>query len=436
MPVENHSACEEENDCVDRSTEKANIRKEKEIGARDDSENTIKNDQDILVKATSELDSVKTEPENDWKKFTVLCIVTFLYYLPMVMVTYIRNEWIQNSIKESYFPNTEFSNNVSSCKSNHSSEEYKMYTKVQQESAHWIMYISIGVHATSFFANLILPCYTDTYGRKFLIILTLSGFLLEVGVTTAVIYTKQSFVYVVVVNAVEGLTGAALGFLSVTFSYIADIIKEAKKRVLSVVILEAVLLFTIMISGLVSGLFVDNCGYFVAALTCTGIQVFTLGFAIFMIKESLKPELRRKPISIFAALKRPLEFYTSSTFRGKRLQYTLLVLAFAFATMSSLKRGSMETLYLLGMPFCWTPTWVGYFSFARHAIQAIIGLGSIKLLEKFISYEMMAIISVVSCFASYIVEALATSEVLMFMGESNSLNGLQYFRKLPNSRGV
>ena len=377
----------------------------------------MKSDKEILVRQDSENEGGDAEPDNDWRKFIVLCIVTLLYYQPMVMLSYIQNEWIQKSIKDDYFPNADLSSNVSSCKSNHSSVEYQMYTRVQQESAHWIMYISIALHSTSLFANLVIPCYTDTYGRKFLLILTLSGFLLRVGTTTAVIYSKQSYIYIVAVNAVEGLSGAGIGFLCVSFAYIADVINNGKKRVLAVVILEAVLLVTVMISGLATGLFVDNCGYFTAALSCTGMAVLSLASAIFFLPESLKKELRRKPLSIHVALKRPFEFYTSSTFRGKRLQFVLLILAFGFATMSSMKRSSIETLYLLGMPFCWSPTWIGYFSFARYAGQAVIGLGSVKLMQKFVSNDTIAIVSVVSCFASYIVEALATSEVMMFMGE-------------------
>ena len=373
-------------------------------------------DQDIL-KRNSVTEQNSKEPDNDWRKLAVLCVISYFYWQTLAMMSFIQNEWIQHTMKEKYLPDSEFTKNISACNNpNHSSVEYQMYTKVQQESAQWNVYINIALHVTAFIANLILPCYTDTYGRRFLFILTVIGYFVKTMVVCIVIYTDQSIVYVVIANGLEGMSGGSFSFLSVSFSYVADTFKDSKKRVYAVVISEAMIMFPVMISGLVSGLFVDNLGYSVPSLVCTGMSLSSVTFAILLLPETLKPELKRRPISIIEALKRPFEFYTSPSFRGKRVQYALMLMAFGFAITSTFNRSSIETLYLLGMPFCWTPTLIGYFSLARNAGQLVIGLGSVKLLQIFLSNEAIGIISSMSCIASLILEALARSELLMYMG--------------------
>ena len=169
-----------------------------------------------------------------------------------------------------------------------------------------------------------------------------------------------------------------------------QIFSDSNKRVLAVVISEATILLPAMISGLSAGLFVDNYGYFMPSLVCTGMILASLTLATLLLPETLKLELKRRPISLVAAIKRPFQFYTSPSFRGKRLQYVLLILAFGFAITSAFNRSAIETLYLLGMPFCWSSTGIGYFSLARNAGQMVIGLGSVHILQKFVANEIIA----------------------------------------------
>ena len=376
-----------------------------------------------LLKRETKGGTLKPGSVKHWKRsrLGILSVVICFYFLPLCISTYLLNEWIQHSLKEQYFKNGDFNGNFSSCEdANHSSNAYKTYTKVQQNSAHWIMYINVASHVTAFISNLILPGYTDTYGRKFSIILSLVGMTVRSGTLCLIIYTNKKFIYIVAAYAVDGLTGSYFALLNVGFSYVADIVKEPKERVLTIVVIASIEVISAMISGLVAGLCVEKFGFSIPALGCTGMVFCGLILVIAFLPESLAQELRTKPVSILASLKRPFEFYTSSTFAGKRLEYVLLLLAFAFAELGSTNRSPMETVYLLGMPFCWTPKKIGYFSLARHFGQVVIGLGSVKLFQKCMSNELIAITSTVSCIAGYIVEGLATSELAIYMGEYHS----------------
>ena len=357
-------------------------------------------------------------------RFIIICLLCFLYFQPIAMLSYLVNEWIQHTLKLKYFLNKDFSGNFSSCNNQNHSSDYETYTKVQKDSAHWVMYNSIAQQTIAFFSNLFIASYTDTYGRKFLFILTTLFLVIRTATLSVVIYMNANFLYIVGVYGLEGLSGSNFAFLNVSFSYVADVIKDTKSRVLAVVGVEAILLINVMISGLISGVFVENYGFLIPMLVCTGMAFGSLLMTIFILPETLRPEVRVKPPSIAASLKRPFEFYTSSSFSGKRLEYVLLLLAFCFAELGCQNRSSIETVYLLGMPFCWAPTLIGYYELARHFGQAVIGLGSVKLFQMCMSNEMVAIISTVFCLASYVVESFAATELAIFMGKNSVLTVL------------
>ena len=60
-------------------------------------------------------------------------------------------------------------------------------------------------------------------------------------------------------------------------------------------------------------------------------------------------------------------------------------------------------------------TRIRYFKLVRNAGQLVIGLGSVKVVQMFVSNEVRGITSSMSCIASFIVEALARSELLVYM---------------------
>ena len=352
-----------------------------------------------------------------WRRFIILAIVEFLYLQTTGLMGYILSEWIQNTVKMEYFPNQTFAENVSSCENqNHSSADYKMYTRVQQESAHWIMYYNIAQRVTAFISNLIWPTYTDSYGRKFLFIMTTAFLTIRTGLLSFIIRTSQSFVYIIVWFGFEGFFGTSFALINVSFLFVADEFEDKNARVLAVVAVEANILMTNMVSGLISGLFVDNLGFFIPTLVCLGMASTSLVVTLLFLPETLKPEGRRKAPNVLSVMRRPLEFYTSSAFAGKRTEYFLLILAFAFGSLGTQNRTTIETVFLLGMPFCWTPTLIGYFELARHFGQAVFGLGSVKLCQKFLSNEWIAINSTVFCILSYVVTGFATSQILIYSG--------------------
>ena len=335
--------------------------------------------------------------------------------------TYVVNEWTQYRIRTDNFPNMSSVSNFSACTdttSNHSSDTYDHYKLVQQKSADWIVYYNLALNIPTFLSNLILPSCTDAYGRRFLFILSSLGQMTRCGLLAVVIYFEKSFYYIIGINAFDGLLGSSYSLYAIAYCYVADISGNNNQRVLGTVSIQFIVMATSVLSSGLTGYMVEtwNLGYFNTALL--SVLVTFIGFFIFafVVPETLEEKHRRLKESKTSIFKWSYTFFCGDDAESMNVCYILLLLAFAFSELSgTVNRGAIETLYLLGQPFCWGPSKIGVFQMTRHASQGILGLGSVKLFQKLMSNEAISIISCISTTASFFVEAYAMSELMIYM---------------------
>lgn len=372
------------------------------------------------------------EVTKSWRHAIILPSMFFECFGFMLSL-FVLNEWTQNQITLKYFPNS--TGNFSTCDTpNKSDPTYIKYQKVQQESAKWQMIYSLSEMVPTLLVQLILPSYTDSYGRKFLFVVTMLGICLKTAVITLCVHFNASFWFILAGQIISGLTGSFFALLSAQFSFLADLTTGEKHRTAAIVVLEAVLMIGMVISSYFSGYFIETIqlGFFYTSLIGTCV----VGIAFFLsllIPESLPKHKRSPPKSIFGTVKRMTDFYISPEFKGQRKAYILLLLAFAMAITANINRGNMETLYFLGQPFCWGPSKIGTFSMVRNAAQSIVGLGSLRILQICMTDTAIAILSTFSNTVSYVIEGFATTTVMIYMVP---LTGMFSFLVTPIIRGL
>ena len=349
-----------------------------------------------------------------WRHYLIFPVVLGFFYA-LIINNYVENEWTQMMVRREYFPN-EIAN-FSGCGNNNETDpRYKDYQTVQQVTAKWGMLFSLAELIPATLAQIILPPYTDVYGRKFLLILgTVALTVKNIGISLTVYY-EASFWYLFAANAALGVGGTGLAFGSAAFSYTADITFTKTQRTIGVVATEAMIMFAVVASSYCSGLFIEDLdlGFFYTSVIGSGFTVLMI-LLILCMEESLPKENRSKPKPILESIKRMTDFYISKDFKGKRKAYILLVITFGMATIITINRGSMETLYFLGRPFCWGPSKIGLFSMVRHAAKTACGLVSIWFLQKFLSNAAIGMIGSMSSIISYTIEGLATTTVWIYM---------------------
>lgn len=365
-----------------------------------------------------QLDNINKKDNSIHIKYALILPATIFLFVGGGINTYVVNEWTQYIIRTDNFPNISSVHNFSACtETNHSEVSYKQYTTVQQKSAMWLAVYNTTHHIPMLFASMILASYTDTRGRRFLFVLTSLTMSIRYSLTAVIIYFKLSFLFIAATYALDGLTGSSFAMLGAIFSYIADITNNDKQRVTGIAIIEVTLVMNTTLSSLLSGCLIDtwSLGYLYTSIIAAFLSFIGFFIFAFLVPETLSKNQQQESKPLLATLRRPAEFYFSAEFRGKRLCYILLILCFTFAELSDLNRSSLETLYFLGQPFCWGPSQIGVFSMVRHASKGVIGLCVLRLFQKLMSNQAISIISTLSNAASYIVEAFATTDLMIYM---------------------
>lgn len=349
-----------------------------------------------------------------WRHYLIYPVVLGVYF-SLIINGYVQHEWTQMMVRKDYFPNE--TANFSGCTNNNESDpRYQRYQTVQQVTAKWGMLFSLAEHVPATFSQMLLPPYTDAYGRKFLLVLaTVAMALKNIGISLTV-YFEASFWYLFAANVILGCGGTGFAFGSAAFSYTADITFTKTQRTIGVVATESCIMFAVVASAYCSGLFIETLGlgFFYTSVIGT-VSTFLMILMILLLDESLPAEKRSRPKPILESIKRMTDFYISKDFKGKRKAYILLVITFGVATIITINRGNMETLYFLGRPFCWGPSKIGIFSMVRHLSKTVCGLASIWLLQKYLSNATIGMIGSFSSIVSYTVEGLATTTLMIYM---------------------
>lgn len=365
---------------------------------------------------TSDKKSSEERMKLTWRHF-LLFPALFGVMFSVVIVSFVQTEWTQHELRKEYFPNktSELSGCGESSSNNSSDEQNEKHNTVQRLAAQWQMIFTLGEFIPAGITQTILPTYTDTFGRKFLMILSTAGVTVRVIGMCLTIYFEASFWFLFIACILVGLAGSAFSLLSAAFAMVSDVTPGHKYRTIGIVVTEATAMTAVVISSFFSGYLSETIGlgYFYTLVITVCIMTVSL-LLTFITPETLAKEKRIKPKPFIQTLKRMTDFYLSSTFKGKRAMYILLLAGFGFAIINGINRGNLETLYLLGQPFCWGPSKIGVFSTVRNAAQTFVGLGTVNLLRKCLSNEGIAVLSTISNAASYIIEAFARNTLTIY----------------------
>lgn len=367
------------------------------------------------------------------RKVVKLCIVLSMLALNIFgseFYVYSRNEWLWNKEQRDFFPNESVSVGKSCGEVNHSDPNYDKHAKVQDATARWHMYMSVGSKSISLFTTFIYTAYTDYYGRRFLFILTSFGMFINNASTALVIHFDANPVYLVVAEILYGLSGTMFGFHAAAYSLIADVTSPGAQRSTGIFLVATSIVLGKALGTLTAGFYIEYSGYFYPALTSAALLLLLFILSVSVIPETLSEEGRIIRPSFIFIIKRPFAFYTSSGFRQVRCSFLLLLFAFALMDMTSSHRRQFETLYQLGRPFCWKPTQIAVFATAVSLGENVIGVGFIKLLHRYVTDVTISLLGTVTNAVSLTVESLATNSLLMYICKYHTLKRSKNFASL------
>ena len=377
---------------------------------------------EVVIKQIREPEAVK----NASLKHLVIVPCLLTYFFAMGILWYALPEYTQNYVKQAIVKRSETGNTSSNrtfhhfnpCNVSKSAPGYETYTEIQQTTAEWNIYFSVSSSIPMLFANLIWGSYSDILGRRFLFVLCTLGASIKVGIFIVVVRSEASLLYMVLANVIEGLTGSFTIMFVAAFSFVADITEPGRKRTIYIVVVECCLGITVTLSTFVTGYFIQYQGFFYPVLTSCLLCVFSMLTFLLFLPETLRKHPDSKPEAgrLLNYIKTAFRFYFKQESKVKRWKYILLILSLTFIAIPAMNRGSIETLYQLGRPFCWTATKIGWFGAMKTGLASLLGMAGVFILQKFIADDTIALIGTLSGLFSLVLEGMATTNFVMYIG--------------------
>lgn len=364
----------------------------------------------------------------------VVFVVFICYFLAGGIFAHACPQYTQHVVKEKYknAENNSFSlrRNGSICYLNKTDPSFKVFTHIQQDTAKWSMAYPIASKLPALVTNLIWSSYSDVIGRKIVFIICLSGATARMFLFTFVVGFDLSLGFIVFGSVIDGLTGSFTTLFAVMFSYVSDITTPGKQRTIVIIMSELFRSISITVSAVGSGYVISRGGFLTTALLCVVIEVTGLLIAVCLLPETLRNHrnngMAAKPTTdgrsscvkrMLIIISETFMFYFKESPGNHRQRYILLILGFLFYGIAGMNRASIETLYLLGRPFCWTATKIGWFHAIKTAISAMCAMSITYGFRKHISDDTIATFSVTLVGVSYIVEGVANNEYVLYLGK-------------------
>ncbi|XP_052272161.1 proton-coupled folate transporter-like isoform X2 [Dreissena polymorpha] len=375
----------------------------------------------FLLKTTSIQKTTSTNVRNE-KASTELRRAHF-WFVPVMLLMYVAigtgyyviQQWVQRFIVIRSGMDTGNLTNTVGCDEQTNTSGYAAYSRVEQDTAQWEMYVSLATTVPAFFASTLIPSYSDSFGRKYLFILGITSTTLRFGLTAVCIYFQWDLIWIVVAACVDGMTGGFYTIISASMSFIADITPSGSKRLKAITMNDGLLMTCITLSGIGSGFFIQYEGFLLPMVSCCGLCAVAFFTAVCFLPETHMKHHRTKPKSALGTFKRMTHIYTNSAFKKRRSAYLILITAYFFQELVSTHRSSIEILYQLGRPFCWSAEKIGLFSAARHFTQGIAGMVLIVPLKSCMSDITLTIVSAIFCTGSFVLEAFAITDTVFYL---------------------
>lgn len=375
--------------------------------------------------ATDTVYLIKYEPSLSYRKWLVgpYC---FLYMAAYITSYFTFTQYVYAKIQKDTFPDVTSFNVSGTCTANTSSDDYVKQTTVQQKAAIWTLYYSLAAGIPAIFSNIVFGSSTDKYGRKFLFFLPCIGTFVRMAISVLGIYFNFDLKFHLIGYFAEGLTGQLFTMLQVCFIYVADITSaDGKARSFGITMIELSIGIAVSAFSFSTGYFIQAYGFFYPMLSA-GIMVGSSVILVLFVPETFPKEKRSSSESTLVKLKTAFDLFFGSFNRGRRWMYNTLISIFALTMFTVFGRGSVEPLYQLNAPFCWSPEKLGYYGALRSFLQQTFGMGMIKLLQIIMSDEAIAMFGCVSFSGAYILEGLAKTDTALYIGKDKQ-EDLRYF---------
>ena len=271
----------------------------------------------------------------------------------------------------------------------------------QETASNWLMYFNLVEKSVCIPALVLGGLYSDVYGRKPFMFISPCLHMLKYFLLAVQYHFKLHLAYLFLPYFTCGIGGTAYTICLVVMAAIADT-STTRDRLMAFAILEASIGVTGAIMQIVQGYIIQLLGFdvvFVAA----GVGMILLMISLYLfVPETLsidkKNRSKRNLREMLSNL--PVMFNSSSKWIPvSNLVTACFILAFSLSYLTLTSRSSLEILFVLGSPFCWTAVHVGFFKCIKDIALFVFGVFFVKALQTCVRDEIIVILGTLSCTA-------------------------------------
>ncbi|GFO49181.1 solute carrier family 46 member 3 [Plakobranchus ocellatus] len=381
------------------------------------------------------------------------CYIVALMTLPSISTQYFNYQIAKDDYNITFGPES----GREDC-TNSSSAHEDLLNSVQREAANIVLKSTVASGIPSAVACLVVGSYSDFLGRRPLMVASILGGLTKVGSFAAVVrfglpvqllsfYHISTHRFIIVLennnlktrycfpqyfylgSFVDGALGSFFSMTLTVTAVIVDITPVPQGRAFRFAIVEGTLLIAGALAQLAVGFIIRTWGYFVPVAITTCMLGLALLLALFLMPETMKKTSRERfTWSPVLHMRKVFGFYFIKDSAGKRPLYIMCMGIYLLLTLINLGRMSVETLFVMNAPICWTSVYIGIYQSLRLIVCSVTALLVLKTLKCRVSLEAIGIMSVLSAAAGFIVESLATNGALLYLA---ALVGIFYTTAIP-----
>ncbi|CAL1546876.1 unnamed protein product [Lymnaea stagnalis] len=276
----------------------------------------------------------------------------------------------------------------------------------------WSMLVSL---LPAFCTNILLGAYSTRIGRRTLFIVPTFGLCARMAVNCIVAYWRLSVYWTFVGMGIAGITGHMPALFMAVYVYTADNTGHKRSRSFGMVVAQSTSLIFYSLSHIAVGYFIKAEGYLWPMLAATLINVLALCICGVFLKETLVTRTLGKRMSLVEGVKSVFVFYLIKTDNPRYKRKDFLMLGFVFFMYSTCLGVTIQSLYLMNEPLCWSSVKMGNVITFQGLLSAFASLVLMGLLQRFLTDEIICIISLGSGAASRFVLAFASYDWMIYV---------------------
>lgn len=349
-----------------------------------------------------------------------MCVITCLHYVSSVIGSLVVSEYTFQYVSAT-LQGDRNSKQVTSdhAKSNENCSTHQ--NEAQHESAQWNAYFVYAEYGPGVFVIVFGGILSDYLGRKLFILLPVLGTFLQYLSSLVVVQYNLDIKYIFIGCVLSGFSGTHYTLHLALCGSVADVSSYDKSRTFSLALLHLYAGVGSAVAQMSTGYMIKYLGYSMPCLVSVALCFLNFLAALY-IPETLPKSIRKPTTDTFVhKLSQFFAFYTrSSNLReGKVWQFVLCLVSLTLIITPLTTRQSMDIMYFLGQPFCFTSEEIGWFNSANSLVVLCLSVIFLKILHLCLAIgdEVITILSCVSGIACFTIEGFASVWWMLYVGK-------------------